>query len=511
MALPREPRQKMINMMYLVLTALLALNVSSEILNAFKTVNRSLENTNTTVDKSTSTLIASLEEKKKDPATSNRANLWAPKAADAVKLSKSVFDYIQTLKERILREAGGDPKDPEKKFKESDLDITTRIMIEKGEGQKLLKMLADYRTNMLKIDPSIDSAFKTSLPISLDKPDSKNRAGKTWEGAYFHMVPTVAGLTILSKFQNDVKTSENRIVQFCHNKVGEVNVVFDSYAAVIGQSSNYLMPGQELEITAGVGAFSKKAQPAIVIGGSQAPIGEDGAARVKLPGGGIGAHTIPVKITYMNQETGKLETIDKNVTYTVGQANASIALDKMNVLYIGVPNPVSVAASGGGDDKVAFSVNGGGARYEKTGAGKYNVFVDRITDDCKITVSVDGKIAGVSQFRVRTIPRPIAIVGAYESGANVPAGAFKAQAGVGAGIKDFPFELSYRVNSFSISADTDDGYIDEAACTGNTWSNEARRILNNLKPGKTVMIDNIYATGDDGRRQKLPSLVYYIK
>ncbi len=511
MALPREPRQKMINMMYLVLTALLALNVSSEILNAFKTVNKSLENTNTTVDKSTSTLIASLEEKKKDLATSNRANIWAPKAAEAVSLSKNIFDYIENLKNRILKEAGGDPKNPEQKFKESDLDITTRIMIEKGEGKKLEKMLADYKTAILKIDPSIDSAFKTSLPITLEKPKSQTKAGKTWEGAYFHMVPTVAGLTILSKFQNDVKTSENRVVQFCHNTVGEVNVVFDSYGAVIGQSSNYLMPGQELEITAGVGAFSKKAQPTIVIGGSPVQIGEDGAAHMKLPGGGVGSHTVPVKITYMNQETGKPETIEKNVTYTVGQANASIALEKMNVLYIGVANPVSVAASGGGDDRISFVVNGGGGRFQKTGPGKYNVFVDRVTDDCKITVSVDGKVAGVSQFRVRTIPRPIAIVGSYESGANVPAGAFKAQAGVGAGIKDFPFELSYKVNSFSISADTDDGYIDEAACTGNTWSSEARRILNNLKAGKTVMIDNIYATGDDGRRQKLPSLVYYIK
>ncbi|HRO68858.1 MAG TPA: GldM family protein, partial [Chitinophagaceae bacterium] len=92
-----------------------------------------------------------------------------------------------------------------------------------------------------------------------------------------------------------------------------------------------------------------------------------------------------------------------------------------------------------------------------------------------------------------------------------PAGAFKAQAGIGAGVKDFPFELQYKVTRFTISADTDDGYIDDASCTGNTWSDQARRILNNLKPGKTVMIDEIYATGPDGRSQKLPSLVYYIK
>ncbi|HMR91671.1 MAG TPA: gliding motility protein GldM, partial [Chitinophagaceae bacterium] len=230
MALPREPRQKMINMMYLVLTALLALNVSSEILNAFKTVNNSLENTNSTVNKSTETIIASLEEKLNDQTTQAKAQIWLPKAQQAQALSRSIFDYIQNLKNTILKEAGGDPNNSEKKFKESDLDIATRIMVKKGEGQKLYNQLADYRKKILDIDPSIDSAFSVSLPITLDKPKGgQSKAANSWEGAYFHMVPTVAALTILSKFQNDVKTSENRVVQFCHNKVGEVAVRFDTY------------------------------------------------------------------------------------------------------------------------------------------------------------------------------------------------------------------------------------------------------------------------------------------
>lgn len=512
MALPREPRQKMINMMYLVLTALLALNVSSEILNAFKTVNNSLENTNITVNKSTEQIMASLAEKKRDPSSSIRANFWYPKAEEAQRLSKEIFTYIQSLKDKILTEAGGDPKDPNKKYKEGELEVTTRIMVEKGDGKKLEKMLAEYKKNILGIDPSIDSAFKTTLPINLEKPKSDSRAGKTWEGAYFHMVPAVAGLTILSKFQSDVRTSENRVVQFCHNKVGEVNVVFDSYGAVIGQSSNYLMPGQKIDITAGVGAFSKKAQPTIVIGGSSVLIGEDGAAHTTLEGGGIGSHTIPVKITYMNQESGKLETIEKNVEYTVGQANASIALDKMNVLYIGVANPVSVAASGGGDDKVSFAINGGGGRYEKKGAGKYNVFVNSVTDDCKITVSVEGKVAGVSQFRVRTVPQSQAYVGGQPSGANVTAGAFKAQGGIGAGIKDFPFELSYEVVSFTFTCDTDEGDIVSVPATGYLFQGAVRKAVDqHVKAGKLVTIDNIRVKGPDGRTTSAPSLIYYIK
>jgi gliding motility-associated protein GldM len=510
MSLPREPRQKMINMMYLVLTALLALNVSSEILNAFKTVNKSLENTNTTVNKSTETILASLEQKLEDPASAEKAKMWLPKAQEVQSLSKNIFSYIQGLKDRILVEAGGDPKNPEQKFKEENLDIATRIMVEKGEGQKLLAMLADYKKKVLAVDPSIDSAFSAVLPINLDKPASKNKAGKTWEGAYFHMVPTVASLTILSKFQNDVKTSENRLVQFCHNKVGEVKVRFDTYAAIIGQNSNYLMPGQDLEITAGVGAFSKAATPTITIGGQTYPIGPDGTASAKLSGGGIGSRSIPVVITYTDQD-GNPQTIRKDVQYTVGQANASIALDEMNVLYVGYDNKVTIAASGGGSDKVSATITGGGGTLVNVGGGKYIAKVNSVTDDCKITVAVDGKVAGVSQFRVRTIPQPIATVGGVMSNENMTAGQFKAQTGVGAYIKDFPLNLKYSVTQFTLTADNADGDIDEAACQGNLWSPKALNMIRGLTPGRTVSIENIRATGPDGRSQKLPGLTYYIK
>ncbi|MCR6720545.1 MAG: hypothetical protein NVV59_09665 [Chitinophagaceae bacterium] len=131
MSLPREPRQKMINMMYLVLTALLALNVAAEILNAFKTVNRSLETTNATVNASTETIMKSLDEKTKEPETAQRANEWNPRAKQVVEYSKSVYDYIQVLKTRIMKDADGDINNPEKKFKEDNLDIATHIMVEK--------------------------------------------------------------------------------------------------------------------------------------------------------------------------------------------------------------------------------------------------------------------------------------------------------------------------------------------------------------------------------------------
>lgn len=510
MALPKEPRQKMINIMYLVLTALLALNVSSEILNAFKTVNRSLESTNKQVNLSTETIIKSLEDKATEAETRERALPWLDKAKRVVSTSKGVYDYIESLKNKILTLAGGKPGDPTVNFKEDNLDIVTKMMVTQGEGKKLLAALNKYKADILGIDSSIKTEFEKSLNIDVSNPPGRDGKTKDWEYAYFNMVPTVAGITILSKFQNDIKTAENKVVTFCHTKVGEVKVIFDTYTAIVGQNSNYLMPGQEIEIKAGVGAFSKSAQPQISIAGSSVAIGEEGYALYKGQAGGVGSHSIPVKISFFNQTTGKTDVREVNVEYTVGSANASIALDKMNVLYIGVDNPVTIAASGGGDDKVVATINNGGS-LTKVGPGKYIARVSSQNDNTLITVSVDGKVAGTAQFRVRNIPQAQAYVGGQPSGANVAAGAFKAQGGVGAGIKDFPFELSYDVVSYTFTCDTDDDIVSIPA-QGAAFAGPVRNAINQyVQAGRMVTIDNIRVKGPDGRTTSAPSLVYYIK
>ena len=109
MALPAEPRQKMINLMYLVLTAMLALNVSAEILNAFKTVDRSLTNTNNTINHSTETILASLNEKRSEPESKVKDEYWYPKAEQAIAITKDMFGYIQGIKDEILKQADFDP------------------------------------------------------------------------------------------------------------------------------------------------------------------------------------------------------------------------------------------------------------------------------------------------------------------------------------------------------------------------------------------------------------------
>jgi gliding motility-associated protein GldM len=509
MALPREPRQKMINMMYLVLTALLALNVSSEILNAFKTVNDSLVKTNATITVSTNGIMESLKAKQSDPGVGERARMWFPNAQKVQALSKTVYDKIQELKDRILTEAEGDPNDPNKRYKEDNLDIATRIMVEKGEGPKLLKMLEDYKRDILGVNDSIRSNFATTLPINLEKPKSSNKAGKTWEGAYFHMVPTVAALTILSKFQNDVKTTENKVVAYCHARVGEVDVQQDAFTAIAVADATYVLPGQEINVTAGVGGFSTKVSPRISINGAMQTIADDGTAKTKISGGSIGTHTIPVHIEFTDQN-GVVQKKDIPIQYTVGQSTAAVQLDKMNVLFIGVDNPITVSGSGQIETMQVYASGPGGAVVSGSGASR-TVRVTTETNDCIINVKTsDGKVTPV-KFRVRSIPDPVAMVGRSKGG-NMPAQEFRAQGGLRAVLENFYYETQFIVTSFRIIGDGEN-FPDpmEAVNNGNLWGPQAQAIVNRIRGGSYIYIEDIRCVGPDKRTRSLPPIYFNLK
>lgn len=196
----------------------------------------------------------------------------------------------------------------------------------------------------------------------------------------------------------------------------------------------------------------------------------------------------------------------------IAQSNIAIAPVKLNVLYIGVNNPVAVAASNGSDDKVTVTIEGGGAKLTKAEAGLYNVQVASVTDDCQLKVYVDGKLSGSSTFRVRTLPVPQSTVGGFASGSKIDAAVFKKQAGVGAYLKDFPFAVRYDVLGYTISLADEKGVRKTVTCEGAGFSAEAKNELDALlKTGTVVNITHIRAKDEGGRQLTLPSLVYYIQ
>jgi gliding motility-associated protein GldM len=498
----------MINLMYLVLTALLALNVSSEILNAFRTVNNSLNHATATIEGKNQNLFRSLQELLKDPKTRDSAMKWAPKAEQAKKISDDMYSYIGGLQEKLKREAGFAPEKGDSSFKEDDLDAATRLMDKGGEGKNLQQKLERFKADLLGIDPQIGAFFKNSLPIDLTMPEVRDETNNTWSAAYFRMTPTIAAITILSKFQNDVKNSEAQIVEYCHNKIGRVQVVYNEFQAFAGTNSQYLMPGQELQITAGVGAFSKEAKPTVTIDGSTVGLNAEGVAEYKSIVGGPGTYTKRVKISFVKPD-GSVGTVEKDIQYTVGSpTGATVSADAVKVLYIGLDNPLSVSGGNVGDEKVSARMDNGS--LTKTGAGKYIARPGR-PGKANITLDIQGGKPQTFEFRVKTVPDPQAMVGASKGG-PMRANDFKAQAGVRAELENFVFEgVQFTVTGYTIvfqAAGFEQG-LQFRQVGGNTF-NSVRDLIERCKPGTAVTIDEIKVSGPGGRRQ-LPPIQFNLR
>lgn len=499
MALPKEPRQKMINLMYLVLTALLALNVSSEILNAFKVVDKSLTTSNVNLDGANNTLFKSLEQKLSDPMTAEKAKPWNEKAQQARKLSEDFDKYMEDLKKQLKEEAGLKLVEGKETFKEDDLEAATRLFGNgeggKNKGVELQNKLKQYREAMLAIDPDVRKEFTTSLAVEdLEKnpPIGQDGQKKEFTEAYFHMTPTVAALTLLSKFQNNIKNAENQVVTYCHNQVGAVKVVYDQFAALVGQSSNYVMPGEEMEITAGVGAYSKAAQPVISIGGASSALGPDGRASYKFKASGAGPRTVPVVVKYTKPD-GTTETKTFDVKYTVGTpGGAAVMLNKMNVFYIGVDNPVTIGSPTGWD-KTQVSMAGGTI----SGQGSNRTVRVTTVGPASITVVAD-KSSTKFEFRVKRIPDPVFKVGSGK--VRMPSVEFKQQQFCRAELENFDFDLKFNIVSATVYF-SGAGFpnVAQSAIQGNSLAG-LQSFIQRCQPGSVVTFDNVKVQGPDGIR-----------
>jgi gliding motility-associated protein GldM len=486
----------MINIMYLVLTAILALNVSAEVINAFKTVQTSLDNSNSNISTSNATLYASLEKKKTEATSKDQAMIWAPRADAAKKLSSDMMDYIEDLKKQLkaasnLRMVEKDGKMVED-FKLDALDPSTRLFETEGKGKEFEEKLVAYRKAMLNIDPAtIGKQFEATLPIDVTPPLSQEGHKKDFTSSYFHMTPTIAALTMLSKFQNNIKNAESQVVTYCHNQVGQVEVHFDKAAVLVSQSSNYLMPNDKLTIKAGVGSYSSAASPVVSINGSNVNVVE-GVGQTDITASGAGAHTVMVKVQYLDEHK-VLQTKEEKVEYTVGTpGGAAIMLDKMNVFYIGVDNPVTIGSPTGWD-KTTVSMNGGTI----SGSGSARIVRVSAAGTASITVTADGK-SSKFDFRIKRIPDPVFKVG--DGKIRMPAVAFKAQDFCRAELEAFDFDTKYNIVSATVYfSGANFTSVQTAAITSNSLA-PIKALMQRCGPGSVISFDNVKVSGPDGSR-----------
>jgi gliding motility-associated protein GldM len=525
MSLPKEPRQKMINLMYLVLTALLALNVSSEILNAFKIVRTSLDISTSVSTKKTEDLFKSFAAKMKDPASQEMATIWNKKAQDAHVLADAAYKFIAQMQADLIAEAKSDPKDTA--FKEDDLEAATRLFITGNEekktkprGKDMYNTLVDFKTKLLAIDTGIAAEFSKSLPLVL--PASYGEGAHDWSNKFFHMTPTIAGLTILSKFQNDIRNSETQVVEFCHKKIGEVIFTYDAFKVIANSSASYMMPGDEFTIQAGIGAMSKSAEPTVTVDGQAATKAVDetgqfnGSYEVKLKAPeAAGDYSKTVSVSYKDQKTGKIENTTKIIKYTVGQpAGLTVSTDATRVFYSGgLENPLSVTGSGG-SEQIQLDIDGPGITKTPLGKGKFNIVCSQTGVAVVKVTDLKSKATQTFNIPIKKVPDPVALLGGKPGGSPFTVAQFRAQGGVQAKLKDFIFEgYTFKVSSFAMyftGPGFDGGAPGIVEVTGNAFNAEVRKLMGKCEPGTTVVIGNIRVADQIGNVRDLDGNLTFV-
>ena len=466
MSIPKEPRQLMINIMYLVLTALLALNVSAEIFNAFEMVDRGLTSANKALDESNAALPATI----KDRARKNsKLEIYAQRVDEVQALSREANDYIDELV-NILIDAGGNKNGvvDDGDFVEvdgrlelrgkRDYDATTRIMVNQGRGEELKTNLLEYRDRFLELfDENERPQYMSKIPIDID--DETWRSSKTrregWADFTFNHMPLGAVMPIFSKFKNDIKTSEATVLNYLVKKVGGEDVVLDQYTVVSAPKKTYVIKGENFEsdifLSASAGT-SNLTGIDIKVNGSTLRVGEDGVARFVTPSPTVGRKTYNAEIRVTNPVTGEVKTYTNTFEYEVGERSVAISPLKMNVFYIGVDNPVEVSAAGISSNELRVSMSGeGGGSIKPNTDGTFTVNVTtqtRQNEFAVINVS-GGGITASKNFRVKRIPDPVPTL-SNQPGGVMGSGPFKAQTGILPKLDGFDFDARCEIVEFDV-------------------------------------------------------------
>lgn len=489
MALPKEPRQLMINIMYLVLTALLALNVSAEIFNAFEVVEKGLKKSNAVLDENNSHLpgeIAKLARKKKDLET------YAERTTPVRELSAEYAGYIDEILDHMVSETGGYLEDGTAKGFQ-DKDITTRYLVNEGKGDELEQRLLGLEEAFLQyVDP--EDRDRMASEISIDIDDAwKESDKKSWADFNFRQMPLLATMPIFEKLKNDIKSAESTMLNYLLNKVGGEDIVFDNYQVVMQSKKGYVIKGEPFEadfFLSTSASGNTNTQISVAVNGSAVPV-KDGVATFTAPTNSTGVKELEASVTVTNPVTGEKSTYSNTFSYEVGERSASVSADKMNVLYVGVDNPLSITAAGISSNDLNVSATGSGISIAKTGTGKYNAKVTQ-QGDAKITLSGGGLAPTTYEFRTKIIPDPIPTLSGQHGG-SMGNGQFKAQQALIPQLENFDFDARCEVLSFTMFRIPKPGTGGAVANSNNggTFNAGTRGLIDKASPNDRYLFEDV--------------------
>jgi gliding motility-associated protein GldM len=506
MSIPKEPRQLMINLMYLVLTALLALNVSAEVMNAFFSLDKGLKNSRSIVEKNNENIMAGID-KQADAYKNENNEKYRNQAKQAIQVSNEFVAYIEDIRKTLFEKAKGPSKvDPDIPKDIRNKDITTKMFVIDGLGAEIENKINETRAKMLGFADN-DKGVEASLPLAVEALPA-NTEMKSWSEFKFKQMPIAAVFPILGKIQSDAKNSATAVLNYCNVKVGGQEFRPDAFEPVISANKSYVIQGEKYEADIFLSAYSKSADNITITAGGSGLAVKEGKAHYETTPTGVGERSYNVSINVKNPLTGEVKNYSKEFKYEVGQRSVAVSLDKMNVFYIGVDNPVSVSAAGVSSNDV--KVTGSGVTVNGAGGGK---FIIRATTPGEATLTVSGGGASSTfKYRVKRIPDPTPLLGAKHRSKAMANGEFKAQGGIGAVLENFDFEAKCDVVGFEVS------YLPKRqdpitkTNAGARWSGEVGDMINKAKPGDAYFFDEIKARcPGDAAARNLGGLAFKIR
>ncbi|MFC2087419.1 gliding motility protein GldM [Bacteroidota bacterium] len=545
------PRQKMIGMMYLVLMALLALNVQKEVLNAFINVDEG-------INKTMLNFIAKNEEMYDDfykKALVNPAKVGEYKEVveNIEKMADELYEYIFELKKKIVltTEKGDssaihghhisvaeiDGKD--------NMDVPAQIMVgselhEKSEARILKNKIIEFKEYMLEHvkeeHPTVRESIESGLATHDHEPDEEHKGeqAEPWEIANFTHLPMAGVMAIMSGLQTDVRNAENEIIRYIDSQIDAGAFKVTNLEPTVIANTNYVFRGNEYKAEIFLAAFDTTADPEVFIGDFDSIVEEDGTVAYEMKGQeGVDYVTVPVQkgtgrgvyeiterstgpksykgIIRVQRPDGTYVYRSFKQNYQVADANLVVSPTKMNVFYLAVDNPVDISVPGVPPDKVFPNIDNG--RIRKIG-GSYIVNPAR-TGKAIIRVSAefegDRKPMGSVEFRVKDVPDPIPVVGGKTEGA-ISVNELIAYQGILAQMPEwFDFDLKFDVTGHTVETVDKAGFVMEGESKSKRWSPEQETIFKGLSRGQKIYFNNIKAVGPTGDVRTLPVIAFRIK
>ncbi len=485
------PRQKMINLMYLVFIAMLALNMSKEVLSAFGILNNKIEDSNSITDNRNETSFLQLAQKASDqPGQYGDKKIKVDKIRA---LSKEFSDYIEGIKTEITKEF---PKDKEGNYPFEQMDksdaIDNMFYIgdkESPKGKDFVAKIQGFAGQIKAIGGSsiADSEMKKiEKRFATEKVYSQKAGAKLdWLEYNYHHFPLIATVTKLTQLQADIKATESDIMSGMFQSDLVAAASLTAYQPIVVMDKSVFFQGEAVTGKIILGKFdpSLKAKSVIVNGSSvQAQAGQ---AKFSFGAGGIGEH--PIGGSFNFDENGKVVSLPIKDKYVVvaRPKSATISADKMNVVYRGVVNPMTISFAGVTADKVTASAPG----LSSAGGGKYNMSPGAGTEaviNVTGTLPDGSKVSDKKTFRIKGIPGPTGTIRGEMGVVKGPKSSLEIST-IGAKLVDFDFEVGLDVVGFNLKVTGQPTVV----VSGNKLNAQCKSVLSKAGRGDQVTISEI--------------------